>query len=126
MGLLGLGSLTFTVKGTYAQIGTLQLALSVGRTCVLVRTIIEQGMAKPPRGNDDGQPTGSQMENCREVPSSTGVWRHVRSPRPQSERPANLIGGPRWTLVEEYGGRTKRFQGALRREQFLEIGVGAL
>ena len=36
------------------QIRTLQLAPSVGRTCVLVRTIIEQGKAKPPRGNDDG------------------------------------------------------------------------
>ena len=27
--------------------------------------------------------------------------------------------------VEEDGDRAKRFQGALRREQFLEIGVGA-
>ena len=27
--------------------------------------------------------------------------------------------------MEEDGGRTKRFQGASRREQFLEIGVGA-
>ena len=35
-----------------------------------------------PRGNDDGQPTRPQMENCREVPSSAGVWRHVRGPRP--------------------------------------------
>ena len=64
------------------KIGTLQLAPSVGRTCVLVRTIIEQGRAKPPRRNDDGQPTGPQMENCREVPSSAGVWHHMRGPRP--------------------------------------------
>ena len=49
---------------------------------MLVRTIIEQGKVRPPRGNDDGQPTGLQMENCQEVPSSTGVWRHVRGPRP--------------------------------------------
>ena len=40
-------------------------------------------------------------------------------------RPANLIGGPRWTPVEEYGDRTKRYQGAPRQEQFLEISVGA-
>ena len=32
--------------------------------------------------NDNGQPTGPQMENYREVPSSAGVWRHVRGPRP--------------------------------------------
>ena len=64
------------------KIGTLQLVSSVGRTCVLVRTIIEQGRAKPPRGNDDGQPTGPQMENCQEVPSSAGVWHHMRGPRP--------------------------------------------
>ena len=54
----------------------------MGRTYVLVRTIIEQGRAKSPRENDDGQPTGPQMENCQKVPSSTGVWRHVRGPRP--------------------------------------------
>ena len=53
--------------------GTLQLAPSVGRTWVPVRTIIEQGRAKPPRGNDDGQPIGLQTENCREVPSPAGV-----------------------------------------------------
>ena len=35
------------------------------------------------------------------------------------------MGGLRWTPVEEDGGRTKCVQGALRREQFLEIGVGA-
>ena len=40
-------------------------------------------------------------------------------------RLATLTGGPRWTPGEEDGGRAKRFQGALRREQFLEIGVGA-
>ena len=34
-------------------------------------------------------------------------------------------GRPRWTPVEEDGGCVKRFQRALRREQFLEIGVGA-
>ena len=64
------------------QTETLQLAPSLGRTCVLVRTIIEQGRAKPLRGNDDGQPTGPQMENCREVPRLAIVWRHVRGPRP--------------------------------------------
>ena len=58
------------------------MALSVGRTCVLVRTIIELGRAKPPRGKGDGQPTGPQMENCQEVPSLMGVWHHVRGPRP--------------------------------------------
>ena len=80
---------------------TLQLASSVGRTCVLVRTIIEQGGAKPLRGNDDGQPTGPQMENCQEVPSSTGVGRYVHGPRPQqgpddprTSRAAPV--GPRW------------------------------
>ena len=50
MGPLGLGSLTSTVKGIPPQIGTLQLAPFVGRTCVLVRTIIEQGKAKPQEG----------------------------------------------------------------------------
>ena len=34
-------------------------------------------------------------------------------------------GRPPLDPVEEYGGRTKCFQGAPRREQFLEIGVGA-
>ena len=47
------------------------------------------------------------------------------SPPPRAGRPASLMGGPRWTPVEEDGGRTKCVQGALRREQFLEIGVGA-
>ena len=42
--------------------------------------LLRQGQT--PRGNDDGQPTGPQMENCQEVPSSTGVWRHVRGSRP--------------------------------------------
>ena len=64
------------------QIGTLQLALSVGKNCVLVRTVIGHGGIKTPRGNDDGQPTGPQMENCREVPNSTGVWCHVHGLRP--------------------------------------------
>ena len=53
LGLLGLGLLTFTVKGV-PQNGTLQLAPSGGRTWGLVRTIIEQGKAKPPGGKDDG------------------------------------------------------------------------
>ena len=57
LGLLGLSLLTSIVKGA-PQIGTLQLAASVGRTCVLVRMIIEQGRAKPPGENNDGQPTG--------------------------------------------------------------------
>ena len=48
------------------------------------------------------------------------------SPLLGAGRPANLTSGPRWTPMEEDGGRAKRFQGALRREQFLEIGVGAL
>ena len=47
------------------------------------------------------------------------------SPLPGARRPANLTDGPRWTLVEEDAGREKPFQGALQREQFLEIGVGA-
>ena len=63
LGLLGLGSFTSTVKDIPSQIGTLQLAPSVERTWVLVRTIIEQGRTKPPRGNDDGQPTGLRREN---------------------------------------------------------------
>ena len=83
------------------QIRTLQLAPSVGRTCVLVRTIIRQGRAKPLRGNDDGQPIRPQMENCQEVPSSTGVWRHVRGPRPHqgpddSRTSQAAPVGPRW------------------------------
>ena len=100
LGLLGLGLLTSTVKDT-PQIGTLQLAPSVVRTCVLVRTIIEQGRAKPLRGNDDGQPIRPQMENCQEVPSSTGVWRHVRGPRPHQGPDESWTSqaapvGPRW------------------------------
>ena len=47
------------------------------------------------------------------------------SPPPRVGQPANLTGGPRWTPVEEDSSRAKRFQGALRGEQFLEIGVGA-
>ena len=47
LGLLGLGLLTFTVKDT-PQIRTLQLAPSVGRTCVLVRTIIGHGGIRHP------------------------------------------------------------------------------
>ena len=39
--------------------------------------------------------------------------------------PANLTGGPRWTPMEEDGSRAKRFQGALRGGQFLEISVSA-
>ena len=39
---------------------------------------------------------------------------------------SNLTGSPRWTPVEEYGSHAKHFQGVLRREQFLEIGVGAI
>ena len=57
LGLLGLSLLTSTVNRA-PQIGTLQLAPSVGKTWGLVKAIIEQGRAKPPRGNDDGQPTG--------------------------------------------------------------------
>ena len=34
-------------------------------------------------------------------------------------------GQPPLDPMEEYGGRAKCFQGAPRREQFLEIGVGA-
>ena len=60
-----------------------------------------------------------------ELPSGRLAPRAWPSPPPGPERPANLTGGPRWTPVEEYGGRAKRFQGAPRREQFLEIGVGA-
>ena len=82
LGLLGLGLFTSTVKDIPSKIRTLQLAPSVGRTWVLVRTIIEQGRAKPLRGNDHGQPTGPRRENRQEVPSLTGVWRHVRGPRP--------------------------------------------
>ena len=47
------------------------------------------------------------------------------SPPPGAGRLANLTGGPRWTPVEEDSDRAKRFQGALRWEQFLEIDVGA-
>ena len=57
LGLLDLDLLTSIANGA-PQIETLQLAPSVGRTCVLVRTIIEQGRTKPPKRNDDGQPTG--------------------------------------------------------------------
>ena len=58
---------------------------------------------------------------ARRVSSAT-AW---PSPLPGAGRPANLTGGPYWTPVEEDGGRAKRFQGALRQEQFLEFGVGA-
>ena len=47
------------------------------------------------------------------------------SPPPGAGQPATLTDSPRRTPVEEDGGRAKRFQGALRRGQFLEIGVGA-
>ena len=64
-------------------------------------SLIEQGRAKTPKGNDDGQPTGPQMENCQEVPNSTGVWRHVRGPRPHqgSDNPRTSQAapvGPQW------------------------------
>ena len=61
-------------------------------------------------------PRGSQLSG-RLAPHA---W---PSPSPGPERPANLIGGPHWTPMKEYSGRTKRFQGAPWREQFLEIGV---
>ena len=48
LGLLDLGLLTSTVNGA-PQIGTLQLAPSVGRTCVLVRAIVRHGGIRPPR-----------------------------------------------------------------------------
>ena len=63
-------------------------------------------------------PRGSQLDG-RLAPRA---W---PSPLPGAGQPANLTGGPYWTPVEEDGGRAKRFQGALRRGQFLEIGVGA-
>ena len=47
------------------------------------------------------------------------------SPPLGAGRLANLTGGPHWTPGEEDSDRAKCFQGALRREQFLEIGVGA-
>ena len=64
------------------QTRTLQLAPSVGITDATMKcdSLLRQGQT--PRGNDDGQPTGPQMENCQEVPSSTGVWHHVHGPRP--------------------------------------------
>ena len=61
---------------------------------------------------------GSQLGGCL----APRAW---PSPPPGVGQPANLTDGPRWTPVEEDGGREKRFQGALLREQFLEIGVGA-
>ena len=63
-------------------------------------------------------PRGSQLDGHL----APRAW---PSPPPGAGQPANLEGGPRWTPVEEDGDRAKRFQGALRREQFLEIGVGA-
>ena len=65
-----------------------------------------------------------------ELPRDSQLGGHLAprawpSPPPGVGRPANLTGGPRWTPVEEDGSRAKRFQGALRREQFLEIGAGA-
>ena len=39
-------------------------------------------MAKLPRGDDDGQSAGPQRQNCQKAHSSTGIWYHVRSPRP--------------------------------------------
>ena len=46
-------------------------------------------------------------------------------PLPGAGRLAKLTSGPRWTPVGEDDDRAKRFQGALRQDQFLEIGVGA-
>ena len=39
-------------------------------------------MAKLPRGDDDGQSVGPQVQNGHEAHSSTGVWYHVHGPRP--------------------------------------------
>ena len=63
-------------------------------------------------------PRGFQLGGCL----APRAW---PSPPPGVGRPTNLTNGPRWTPVEEDSGRAKRFQGALRWEQFLEIGVGA-
>ena len=60
LGLLGLGLLTFTVKGA-PQIGTLQLVPSVGRTCVLVRAIVEHGGIRPPSAWANQIPIGGQF-----------------------------------------------------------------
>ena len=75
-------SLQIHFNGLGLKTVTLQLAPSVGIAGATMKcdSLLRQGQT--PRGNDDGQPTGLQMENCQEVPSSTGVWHHVRGPRP--------------------------------------------
>ena len=60
LGLLGLGLLTSTVKGA-PQIRTLQLAPSVGRTCVLVRAIVGHGGIRPPSAWANQIPTAGQF-----------------------------------------------------------------
>ena len=53
---------------------------SLGPATMKCDGLLWQGQT--PRENDDGQPTEPQMENCQEVPNSTGVWRHVHGPCP--------------------------------------------
>ena len=54
IGPIGFGFAHIYSEKPPSETGTIQLAPSVGRTYVPVRMIIEQGRAKPPRGNDDG------------------------------------------------------------------------
>ena len=60
-------------------------------------------MAKHPRGNNDGQSAGPQVENCQEVPSLTGVWHYVRGPRPHQG-----LDGPRTSQPTPFGPRWRK------------------
>ena len=53
---------------------------SLGPATMKCDGLLWQGQT--PKENDDGQPIEPQMENCQEVPNSTGVWRHVHGPCP--------------------------------------------
>ena len=103
LGLLGLGLLTPTVKGA-PQIGTLHLAPSVGRTCLLVRTIIEQGRAKSPRENNDGHLLDREWRTAEGFPARwvSGATRVALTPtrgrmtrQPHGRSPLDPGGGRR-------------------------------
>ena len=62
-------------------------------------SLLRQGQT--PGGDDDGQSTGLQMENCQKVSSSTSVWHHVRGPHPNQgpDDPRTSLAAPfrpRW------------------------------
>ena len=126
LGLLGLGSLTSTVKDTPLN-GDPTIGVVCGKNLCASENDNRTRQGQTPK-RERWWPTYWTANG--ELPRGSQLSRHLAprawpSPPPEPGRPVNLMGGPRWTSVEEYGGRTKRFQGAPQREQFLEIGVAA-